>query len=156
MAAGANRRPGPARRPDPRLRRLDSGPDAQPAPTIARHPGVARGPANGLAASAALLLIAVSICALVAVATPSRRRPTRQRLLFAQSLWLQVRDHDLPPEAALGELLNQLIGTPGHERPFLELAAAADRRERITTLSAVMLGIGVVLVASVLGLLLLG
>ena len=62
----------------------------------------------------------------------------------------------MPAEEALKELLDQLIGVPGDERPFLELAAKADRRERTTKLSALMLGISVVLIAIVLGWLLLG
>jgi hypothetical protein len=111
---------------------------------------------TGLAATAALLLIAASILALVAVAAPSRRRPTQDRLVFAQALWLKVRDQGTSAEEALKELLDQLIGVPGDERPFLELAATADRRERITRLSATALGIGVVLLAIVLGSLLLG
>jgi hypothetical protein len=87
---------------------------------------------TGLAAAAALLLIAASGLALGAVATPSRRRPTQDRLVFAQVLWLKMRDQGMAAEEALTELLDQLIGVPGDERPFLELAATADRRERIT------------------------
>jgi hypothetical protein len=111
---------------------------------------------TGLAATTALLLIAASILALVAVAAPSRRRPTQDRLVFAQALWLKLRDQEMSTDDALKELLDQLIGVPGYERPFLELAAMADHRERITRLSATTLGIGVVLMAIVLGLLLLG
>lgn len=111
--------------------------------------------ATGLALAAAVVLIASSVLALVAVAAPSRRRPTRDRLLFAQALWLRARDQGMPAEEAMTELLNQLIGIPGEERPFLQLAATADRRESITRLSAAMMGVGVALVATVLGWLLL-
>jgi hypothetical protein len=111
--------------------------------------------AIGLAFAAAVVLLTTSVLALFAVAAPSRRRPTRDRLLFAQGLWLRARDQGMPPEEAMTELLNQLIGIPGEERPFLELAATADRRESITRFSATMMGVGVVLMATILGSLLL-
>jgi hypothetical protein len=104
-----------------------------------------------LAALSAGFLIGATILALVAVASPPRRRPNSDRLVFAQRLWLEVRDQGVPAEEALRKLIDELIGVPGNQRPFLELAARADRRERITRLSAAMMGIGVALIAPVLG-----
>jgi hypothetical protein len=103
-----------------------------------------------LAAISACVLIVATILALVAVAKPPRRRPNSDRLVFAQRLWPEVRDRGVPAEEALRKLMDELIGVPGDERPFLELAATADRREWITRLSAAMMGIGVVLMVPVL------
>lgn len=97
--------------------------------------------------AAACFISAVLIC-LVAIARPVRRR--RDRPSWPQEEWKRYRDRGMDVVEILERQMDAIVGELEDSPPYIEIAASADRRERLTRAAITALAIGVVFTGYVL------